>query len=221
MGFEWRERANEIWTVPNLVTFARLPLLVVLIVLLDSVWRYPLFGLIVLTDALDGWLARRLDQTTELGAMLDPFFDKFTAFILFVVLFPRTGLSYEYLVLFFARDGFVILLGLVSPLLAFDAGDVKASFLGKVVTNLQFATMVAMLIPHVPATQMLLWLLGITSVLAIADYIVFVGRKMTARELFESRESAAAVYVSLSLGFAVIVWLLLLEELKETVALVM
>ncbi len=219
MGIEWRERTKEIWTVPNLVTFARLPLLVVLIVLLDSLWRYPLFALIVLTDALDGWLARRLDQTTELGAMLDPFFDKFTALVLFVVLFPRTGLTYEYLVLFFARDGFVILLGLLSPLLAFDAGDVKASLLGKAVTNLQFATMVAMLVPHVPATQSLLWLLGIASVLAIADYVVFVGREMTARGLFESRESTAGVYVALSLAFAVVVWLLLLEELRETIAL--
>lgn len=220
MGIDWRERTDEMWTVPNLVTVARLPLLVVLFVLLDSVWRYPVFALIVATDALDGWLARRLDQTTELGALLDPAFDKLTALLLFIILFPRTGLSYEYLVLFFARDGFVIALALLSPLLAIDPGDVKASRLGKAVTNVQFATMVAMLVPHVPATQVLMWALGVVSVLAIADYVVFVGRKMTTRGLFESRTAAAGVYVATGLVFALVVWVLLLEELQKTVGLV-
>jgi len=220
MGIEWRERADEIWTIPNLVSLARLPLLLVLVVLLESVWRYPVFLLIVFSDALDGWLARRLDRTTELGAMLDPALDKLTALLLFVVLFPRTELAIEYLVLFFARDGFVIALGGLSPLLAIDPGDAKASTLGKVVTNLQFMTMVAMLVPHVPATQMLMWLLGIASVLAIADYLVFVGREMTTRGLFESREAAAGVYVGTALVFLVVVRLLLFEELQETVELV-
>jgi cardiolipin synthase len=221
MGIEWRERATEIWTIPNLVSLARLPLLLVLVVLLESVWRYPVFLLIVFTDALDGWLARRLDQTTELGAMLDPTLDKLTALLLFVVLFPRTELAIEYLVLFFARDGFVIVLGVLSPLLTFDPGDVKASLSGKVVTNLQFMTMVAMLVPHVPATQVLMWLLGAASVLAVADYLVFVGREMTARGLFESREAAAGVYVGTALVFLVIVRLLLFEELQETVELIL
>lgn len=220
MGIDWRERTDEIWTVPNLVTVARLPLLVVLFVFLDSIWRYPVFALIVLTDALDGWLARRLDQTTELGAVLDPAFDKIVALLLFVILFPRTGLAYEYLLLFFARDGFVIALGLFAPLLAIDPGDVKASLLGKAVTNLQFATMVAMLVPHVPATQVLMWLLGVVSVLAIADYVVFVGREMTERRFFESREAAAGVYLTTALVFALVVWLLLLDELQETVGLI-
>lgn len=221
MGIDWRERAGELWTVPNLVTTARLPLFVVLVLVLDSLWRYPVFALIVFTDALDGWLARTLDQSTELGALLDPALDKFVALLLVAALFPRTGLPYEYLVFFFARDGFVVVLGVFSPLLAFDAGDVKARLLGKVVTNAQFAAMVAMLVPHVPATQVLLWLLGLTSVLAIADYVVYVGREMTARGRFESREAAAAVYVATVLVFALVVWFLLLEELRETVGLVM
>lgn len=219
MGIDWRERAGEVWTVPNLVSLSRLPLVVVLVVLLDSVLRYPLFALIVLTDAVDGWLARRLDQETELGAMLDPALDKLTALLLVVVLFPRTGLALEYLVLFFARDGFVLALGLASPLLAVDASDVKARSLGKGVTILQFVTMVAMLVPHVPATQMLLWVLGTVSALAIADYVVFVGREMTSRGLFESREAAAGVYLLTTLAFAVMVWILLTEELRETLEL--
>lgn len=220
MGVDWRERADEIWTIPNLVTVARLPLLVVLFVLLDSGWRYPVFALIVATDALDGWLARRLDQATKLGAILDPAFDKLTALLLVAILFPRMDLAYEYLVLFFARDAFVIALGLLSPLLTVDPGDVKARLLGKAVTNLQFAAMVAMLVPHAPATQVLVWLLGAVSVLAIGDYVLFVGREMTAGERFESREAVAGVYVGTTLAFALLVWLLLLEELRETVGLV-
>lgn len=210
---------GELRTVPNLVTLARLPLALVLVLSLESLWRYPLFALIVFTDGFDGWLARRLDQETELGAMLDPTLDKVTALFLFAFLFPRTGLPLEYLVLFFARDAFVVSLLVFVPFLAFEADDVKASALGKAVTNLQFVTMVAMLVPHVPSTQVLMWILGVISVFAIADYVVLVGREMTARGLFESSRSVAGVYAATTLVFCSVVWLLLLDELYETVGL--
>lgn len=39
-------------------------------------WSCVLFAFVALTDALDGFLARALDQKSELGAYLDPFADK-------------------------------------------------------------------------------------------------------------------------------------------------
>ena len=221
MGIAWRERIRELRTVPNLVTFSRLPLLLVLVLVLDTAWRYPVFALIVFTDGFDGWLARRLDQETELGAMLDPTFDKLIALLLFALLFPRTDLPFDYLVLFFARDAFIVSLLAFIPVLAFDAEDVKASMLGRAVTNIQFVTMIAMLVSHTPATQLLMWVLGVVSVFAIADYVVVVGRNLTARGYFQSRESVVAVYVVTVLVFVAVVWLVLLDELRETLDVVL
>jgi len=221
MGIAWRERIRELRTVPNLVTFSRLPLLLVLVLVLDTAWRYPVFALIVFTDGFDGWLARRLDQETELGAMLDPTFDKLIALLLFALLFPRTDLPLDYLILFFARDAFIVSLLAFIPVLAFDAEDVKASMLGRAVTNIQFVTMIAMLVSHTPATQLLMWVLGVVSVFAIADYVVVVGRNLTARGYFQSRESVVAVYVVTVLVFVAVVWLVLLDELRETLDVVL
>ncbi|SDJ20006.1 cardiolipin synthase [Halovenus aranensis] len=216
MGIDWRERSEEIWTVPNLVTVARLPLFLLLVATLNTLWQYPVFALIVVTDGLDGWLARRLDQATELGAVLDPAFDKLIALLLVAVLFPRTDLAVEYLALFFLRDGFILLLGLSTPLLAMESEDIKASFFGKAVTNVQFVSMVAMLVSHTAATQVSMFLVGFLSAVAVADYVVYAGRVMTVRGFFESRRAAVGVYVVVFLLFGLLVRLLLVTQLRST-----
>ena len=68
--------------LPNLLTFARILLIPIFVL----VYVYPghgtylisavLFGLAAFTDWLDGYLARRLNQTTPFGAFLDPVADK-------------------------------------------------------------------------------------------------------------------------------------------------
>jgi CDP-diacylglycerol--glycerol-3-phosphate 3-phosphatidyltransferase len=72
-------------TIPTLLTWARIaaiPLIVgVFYVPLDGATRNLLatvmFIFFALTDWLDGWLARRLNQTSAFGAFLDPVADKF------------------------------------------------------------------------------------------------------------------------------------------------
>jgi cardiolipin synthase len=72
-------------TVPTLLTWAR----IVAIPLIVGVFYLPLgedmrnliatvlFIVVAITDWLDGWLARRLNQTSAFGAFLDPVADKF------------------------------------------------------------------------------------------------------------------------------------------------
>jgi CDP-diacylglycerol--glycerol-3-phosphate 3-phosphatidyltransferase len=72
------------WTVPNVLTGLRLlavPLVAaVLVVSGDTArgraWALGLFLAASLTDLADGWLARRLDQCTDFGALADPIADK-------------------------------------------------------------------------------------------------------------------------------------------------
>jgi phosphatidylglycerophosphate synthase len=216
-GIDWRARAREVWTVPNLVSLSRLPLLAGIVVWLDSPVRYLLFAVLVLSDGLDGWLARRLDQKTELGALLDPALDKLVALALVVVLFPRTDLAVAFLALFFLRDAFVLAL---APLVfvGFDTGKIAARTAGKVVTNVQFLAMVAMLGPHDAATEALLWLLAPVSAVAIADYAVFVARELTDREWLHSRRGAAVVYAVVGAAVGALVVVLLGGELADALA---
>jgi cardiolipin synthase len=73
------------FTIPTLLTWARIaaiPLIIgVYYVPLDGATRNLLatsmFVFFALTDWLDGWLARRLNQTSAFGAFLDPVADKF------------------------------------------------------------------------------------------------------------------------------------------------
>jgi CDP-diacylglycerol--glycerol-3-phosphate 3-phosphatidyltransferase/cardiolipin synthase len=39
-------------------------------------WAAAVFGIAAISDAIDGWIARRFDQRTRLGAILDPLADK-------------------------------------------------------------------------------------------------------------------------------------------------
>jgi phosphatidylglycerophosphate synthase len=209
----WRDRLAEVPTVPNLVSLSRLPLVVGIVSLPESPLRYVFFALIVVSDGVDGWLARRLDQQTELGAMLDPALDKVTALALVAFLFPRTDLPVEYLVLFFARDAFVVSLAPLVPLYGFDTGKIQARLYGKVVTNLQFFALVGLLVPAALATEALLWLLAVASVLAIGDYVVFVSRELSDSDWVHGTRGAAVSYAAVALGFAVVVATLLRAEL--------
>jgi cardiolipin synthase len=72
------------WTVPTLLTWARIlaiPLIVAIFYLPAEAATRTLaatvvFVLIALTDWLDGWLARKLNQASSFGAFLDPVADK-------------------------------------------------------------------------------------------------------------------------------------------------
>jgi cardiolipin synthase len=70
----------RLWTVPNAVSFLRLlcvPLFVVLLFGRENraaaAWLLAILGM---TDWVDGFLARRLDQVSELGKILDPVADR-------------------------------------------------------------------------------------------------------------------------------------------------
>ena len=75
---------NAILTIPNLISFLRLlavPYFVWLLVWEENfLWAAVLLFVIGVTDWVDGWLARRLGQVSELGKALDPVADRLAVF---------------------------------------------------------------------------------------------------------------------------------------------
>src|SRR6202050_2009242 len=88
-----------IWNLPNILTGLRIlaiPLVALLFFLGDrspGSLADPIAGLVfaaaAITDSLDGYLARRLGQTTRLGAFLDPVADKLIVAVALVLLVSR------------------------------------------------------------------------------------------------------------------------------------
>ena len=89
------------WTLPTLLTWAR----IVAIPLIVGIYELPvdmptrnlmatvLFVVVALTDWLDGWLARRLNQTSSFGAFLDPVADKFLVCVALLILLQLDRVS--------------------------------------------------------------------------------------------------------------------------------
>src|SRR6186713_3172854 len=84
-----------VWNLPNTLTWLRIfaiPLVIVLFYLPFS-WADPAAGLLFaaagITDSLDGYFARRMGQTSRLGAFLDPVADKLIVAVALVLLVSK------------------------------------------------------------------------------------------------------------------------------------
>jgi cardiolipin synthase len=81
--------SSRIITLPNLLTMFRMVLIPVFVSLLfyqKFGWALGVFMLAGLTDGLDGLFARRFDQKSQLGSILDPIADKLLLVTSFIVL---------------------------------------------------------------------------------------------------------------------------------------
>lgn len=80
------------WNVPNALSVVRILLVPVFLVLYLNGLDWWAFGVLVasgLTDALDGFIARRFHQITDCGKLLDPISDKLTQVAVVVALATR------------------------------------------------------------------------------------------------------------------------------------
>lgn len=130
------------------------------------------FVLAAASDGLDGWIARRFNQRSALGVVLDPIADKgllLTAIITLSVYPWTVSLPLWFPVLVISRD-MVILVG--CGLLKFMTGDVEVrpSMFGKVATALQMAA-VAWVLLQIPDERWVVWGAGLFTLLSGIGYI--------------------------------------------------
>lgn len=126
--------------LPNALTLSRVFLTIPIFVLLvyeKWQWALILFVIGALTDYFDGFLARRLNQVTKSGKVLDQIADKIFVNSVLVALIPQIP---SWLVaLIVSRDGVV---SAVRILAASDGIVVQANIWGKVKTVLQMSLII-------------------------------------------------------------------------------
>jgi cardiolipin synthase len=130
---------DTLWTVPNLFTFVRLlclPLFVWLLFGLPSrqaaAW---LLGALGATDWVDGYLARRLGQTSEFGKKFDPTVDRLLFVVAIVAIMINGAIPIWFAVAVLARE--LIVGGAIAiATLAFGMERFDVTYLGKLATFL-------------------------------------------------------------------------------------
>jgi CDP-diacylglycerol---glycerol-3-phosphate 3-phosphatidyltransferase len=136
------------WNVPNCLTLSRLVLAVVVFALI-ACGRYTaaliVFGLAALTDALDGYFARLLNQATALGRQLDPLVDKVivSGGFIYLLTVPGSGLAPWMVTVIVVRE--LLIQGLRS-LLEGRGQAFGARWAGKVKTTFQCLAIAAILL---------------------------------------------------------------------------
>jgi CDP-diacylglycerol--glycerol-3-phosphate 3-phosphatidyltransferase len=165
--------------VPNWLTLFRVLLIPVMVVLyiLPFHWGHPAAALAFLvaslTDWFDGFLARRLDQRSRLGAFLDPVADKLLVSTALVLLVMANGHFW------IAVPAFIIIGReiAVSALREWMAGvgaarAVAVSRAGKVKTAVQMAAIVLMLFGH-PLGGVPIYLIGLALLYLAAALTIY------------------------------------------------
>jgi cardiolipin synthase len=143
--------SSRIITIPNLLTVFRMVLIPIFVSLLfyqKFLLALAVFVLAGVTDGLDGLLARRFSQESQLGTVLDPIADKLMLVTSFVVLSMRSvfptplpahlPVPFWVTIAVISRDVF-ILVGAAAINIMTGFRGFRPSFLGKISTTVQIA----------------------------------------------------------------------------------
>ena len=161
--------------VANVLTLFRLVLIPVYLIIFFSdtaysnLWAFFIVLLAGVSDILDGYIARRYNLTTELGAMLDPLADKLMMLTVFLSLLISTRISIWAGIAIIIRDVGMII---GSAIFHFRGKKtVPANVLGKATTVLYY-TAFSFLIFGWPFGRTLLWIVIVFSFFTSLVYIV-------------------------------------------------
>ncbi|MHB1053217.1 MAG: CDP-diacylglycerol--glycerol-3-phosphate 3-phosphatidyltransferase [Thiobacillus sp.] len=181
--------------LPNLLTWLRIlfiPLMAGVFYLPDgwvtareaNVLAAAFFGVAALTDWLDGWLARKMGQTSAFGAFLDPVADKLMVAAALIVLIDLDRVAPLIGLIIIGRE---ITISALREWMA-KAGksaSVAVSFVGKLKTAAQMVSIVLLLyfnpVINLPIAEIGTWLIWVAALLTLwsmAYYLVMATRAL-------------------------------------------
>ena len=200
------------WTIPNLLSVIRILLIPVFAYLFyndEKIWAVVILALSGLSDTFDGQIARKFNQISDLGKVLDPVADKLTQITIAVMLLIDfksaqnpiiNALGWVFLV-FLIKEAVMIVGGLIMLLLNIRPG--AAEFWGKAATVVFYVGMVIIIAvgPEVGAlndilnfqlpnviTGIIVVLCAVMTIAAFASYMPETFRQF--KEYFDNRKDA-------------------------------
>lgn len=141
---------GRIWTIPNLISFARL-IGVPVFLYLFLVVHADVAAVIVLvigggSDWVDGYLARRLNQVSRLGELMDPLADRLYIFATIVAFTIRGVLPWQFTAALVLRD--VVLTACLFVLRRYGYGPPPVHYVGKTATFILLFAFPVLLLAH-------------------------------------------------------------------------
>lgn len=146
-------KKTEILTIPNFISFFRLimiPIYIVLYLNAESFGQYALAAAVLafscLTDMVDGKIARKFHMVSKLGIVLDPIADKATQGSVLICIAIEYPIVWSLLALFAVKEAFQFTAGF----LFYRKGKMMQGALisGKVCTAVLFVSLIALILFH-------------------------------------------------------------------------
>jgi cardiolipin synthase len=189
-------------TWPNRISILRICLIPVFVILLSlmgeqATYRYfalGIFGAMALSDALDGYLARRLNRVTEFGKLVDPLGDKVLLVASYwamssIRFFDEPPIPIMLSIVVISRD-FYLATGFMILYLITGKRVSRVTRLGKASTVFQMSSILAVLVGLFP-TPFLYGLFMATGIVTVASGAQYTYIGVRALESFEKGEEKA------------------------------
>ncbi|MEE9615230.1 MAG: CDP-alcohol phosphatidyltransferase family protein [Thermodesulfobacteriota bacterium] len=170
--------------IPNVLTIVRLLLVPVFVVLVAYEMFYAALAVFItagITDALDGFIAKRFDQSTEFGTLMDPVADKFLLISAFIVLTIKGWMPPLLCTLVILRD-MVIIVGFIMLASAEKRIDVVPAREGKITTTLQIITVIMAILAAGEPDPLFTGLVVVTAAATVYSGFYYVWREVGARK---------------------------------------
>lgn len=179
--------------IPNCLTFFRILAIPLIVGVYFSGWQYTnwycviLFSLAGISDALDGYLARKWNQTSKLGAFLDPVADKLLVSTMLILVMSNGELQAGLWSKFLFSVTVMVIIGreiTVSALREWMAelgkrANVAVSVVGKYKTGIQMGAIAGLLfakplfgLPILIMAEIMLYAAGVLTIWSMSIYLL-------------------------------------------------
>ena len=165
-----KEKLKRIFTLANLISLSRIFMAIPLVMALDKGWfdesirTMVCAGIILaifLSDVLDGFIARWMDQVSNIGKIIDPVADKICMMVVLIYLIKAEGdLFFIFFLLITSRDTLLIIVGIY--LLQYQEEVFQSLQSGKIFMFFCSAMMVSYIFPQVIPEGIRLFLYAMT-----------------------------------------------------------
>ncbi len=171
LNVEWK------WNIPNALSLLRIalvPAFVALYLLQQDMWAFGILLLSGMTDFVDGFIARRFNQITDCGKLLDPLSDKLTQVAVVVCLTTRYTELLPLTVLCFIKE---LCQGVGGILLLRKKVQAQgAKWFGKVSTVLFYTAMLVVVLWYDTLAVTAPWVIvALVGLVGVSMLIAFIG----------------------------------------------